>query len=76
MSNVSVGIPLMGSGAAGKAAFMLVREVSVVVDMMIRCHRDRGGGDVIFKENCQETSRRDTANKHSLELCASIVLIF
>jgi hypothetical protein len=25
---------------------------------------------------CQETSRRDTANKRSLELCASIVLIF
>ncbi len=25
---------------------------------------------------CQETSERDTANKHSLELCASIVLIF
>jgi hypothetical protein len=66
----------MGSGAAGKAAFMLVREVSVVIDMMIRCHRDRGGGGVIFKENCQETSRRDTTNKRSLDLCASIVLIF
>jgi len=26
--------------------------------------------------HCQETSRRDTANKRSLELCASIVLIF
>ena len=25
---------------------------------------------------CQETSERDTANKHSLELCASIVLKF
>jgi hypothetical protein len=25
---------------------------------------------------CQETSMRDTANKHSLELCASIVLLF
>ena len=71
-----MGIPWIGSGAAGMAAFMIVREVSVVVDMMIRCHRDRGGGEVIFKENCQETSRRDTANKHSLELCASIVLIF
>ena len=36
-----------------------------------------GWGDVIiFVENCQETSRRDTANKRSLELCASIVLIF
>jgi len=48
MSDVSEGIHWMGSGAAGKAAFMLVREVSVVVDMMIRCHRDRGGGDVIY----------------------------
>jgi hypothetical protein len=54
-----------------------VREISVSADMMIRCHQDRGGGDVIiFVENCQETSRRDTANKRSLELCASIVLIF
>jgi len=26
--------------------------------------------------HCQETSRRDTANKRSLELCSSIVLIF
>ena len=26
--------------------------------------------------DCQETSRRDTANKCSLELCSSIVLIF
>jgi len=25
---------------------------------------------------CQETSRRDTANKRSLELCASIMLVF
>jgi hypothetical protein len=25
---------------------------------------------------CQETSTRDTANKRSLELCASIVLLF
>ena len=77
MRDASVGIPWMGSGAAGKAAFMLVREISVSADMMICCHRDRGGGDVIiFVENCQETSRRDTANKRSLELCASIVLIF
>ena len=35
MRDASVGIPWMGSGAAGKAAFMLVREVSVRVDMMI-----------------------------------------
>ena len=33
MRDASVGIPWMGSGAAGKAAFMLVREVSVVVVM-------------------------------------------
>jgi hypothetical protein len=77
MSDASVGIPWMGSGAAGKAAFMLVREISVSADMLIQCHWDRGGGDVIiFVENCQETSRRDTANKRFLELCASIVLIF
>jgi len=55
MSNASVGIPWMGSGAAGKAAFMIVREVSVVIDMMIWCHRDRGGGDVIYI--CRELSR-------------------
>ena len=50
MSDVSMGIPWMGSGAAGKVAFMLVREVSVVVDMMIRCRRDQGGGDVIYSK--------------------------
>jgi hypothetical protein len=56
-------MPWMGSGAAGKAAFMLVREISVSADMMILCHRREGGCDVIiFVENCQETSRRDTAN--------------
>jgi hypothetical protein len=60
------------SGNSLKAAFMLVREVSAVADMV------RRGWDtiLIFVENCQETSERDTANKHSLELCASIVLIF
>jgi hypothetical protein len=30
-----VGIPWMGSGAAGKAAFMLVREVSESADIML-----------------------------------------
>ena len=35
MSDASVGIPWMGSGAAGKAAFMLVREISVSADMML-----------------------------------------
>jgi hypothetical protein len=33
-----------------------------------------GGLLLLFLENYQETSKRDTANKHSLELCASIVL--
>ena len=46
MSDASVGIPWMGSGAAGKAAFVLVREISVSADMLIQCYRDRGGGDV------------------------------
>jgi hypothetical protein len=35
MRDASVGIPWIGSGAAGKAAFMLVREVSDSADMMI-----------------------------------------
>jgi len=41
-------------------------------------HDDTGAGGVLllFVENCQETSERDTANKGSLELCASIVLVF
>jgi len=34
MRDTSVGIPWMGSGAAGKAAFMLVREDSVIVVMV------------------------------------------
>jgi hypothetical protein len=50
----SVGIPWIGSGAAGKAACMLVREVSAVADMVMIT--GRGGGGIIFKENCQETS--------------------
>ncbi len=33
--DASVGIPWIGSGAAGKAAFMLVREVSARVDMVM-----------------------------------------
>ncbi len=35
LMDTSVGIPWIGSGAAGKAAFMLVREVSNSADMMI-----------------------------------------
>ena len=33
--DTSMGIPCIGSSMAGKAAFMLVMEVSVSVDMMI-----------------------------------------
>jgi hypothetical protein len=33
--DASVGILWIGSGAAGKAAFMIVREVSVRVDMVM-----------------------------------------
>ena len=33
--DASVGIPWIGSGAAGKAAFMLVREVFDSADMVI-----------------------------------------
>jgi hypothetical protein len=33
--DASLGIPWIGSGAAGKAAFMLLREVSVKEDMMM-----------------------------------------
>ncbi len=35
MRDASVGIPWIGSGAAWKLAFMLVREVSNSVDMVI-----------------------------------------
>ena len=34
-SDASVGIPSIGSGALGKASFMLVRKVSVSPDMVI-----------------------------------------
>jgi hypothetical protein len=33
--DASLGIPWIGSGAAGEAAFMIVREVSVREDMMM-----------------------------------------
>jgi len=46
MRDASVGIPWMGSGAAGKAAFMLVKEVSVVVVMV----PGPGGGGIIRRE--------------------------
>jgi hypothetical protein len=41
ISDASVGIPWSGSGAVGKAAFMLVREVSVRPDVVTL---GRGGG--------------------------------
>ena len=53
--DVSVGIPWIGSGAAGKAAFMLVREreVSAVADMVMIPGRGKG---YYIQRNCQETS--------------------
>ncbi len=81
ISDTSVGIPWRGSGAVGKAAFMLVREVSIRPDMVVL---GRGGGVSLFCRGvfhfmCRELSgdsTRDTANKHSLELCTSIVHVF
>ncbi len=35
MRDASIGIPWIGSGAAGKAAFMLVRDVSISMDMVL-----------------------------------------
>jgi hypothetical protein len=35
-----------------------------------------GGDGQQTSDACQETSTRDAANKHSLESCASIVLLF
>jgi hypothetical protein len=54
ISDASVGIPWMGSGAAGKAAFMLVREVSAVVDMV----PGRGGGYYIRRELSRDLKKR------------------
>ncbi len=51
--DASVGIPWIGSGAAGKAAFILVTEVSAVAVIVMKPGQ---GGGIIFKENCQETS--------------------
>jgi hypothetical protein len=39
ISDAIVGIPWMGSGAVGKAAFMLVREVSVRVVTVFKGQR-------------------------------------
>jgi hypothetical protein len=51
--DASLGIPWIGSGAAEKAAFMLVREVSVREDMMIPGQE----GLVLFLFFCRELSR-------------------
>jgi hypothetical protein len=51
--DASVGIPWIGSGTAGKAAFMLVREVSAVADMVMIPGRGKG---YYIQRNCQETS--------------------
>jgi hypothetical protein len=53
MRDASVGIPWMGSGAAGKAAFMLVREVSVVVVMV-----SGPGGGIIRRELLRDLKKR------------------
>jgi hypothetical protein len=51
ISDASIGIHWIKSGALGKASFMLVREVSVSPDMVIL---GRGGGVLfyLFVENC------------------------
>ncbi len=48
-----MGIPWIGSGAAGKAAFMLVREVSIRVDMVTPGPE----GSMISITICRELSR-------------------
>ena len=53
MRDASVGIPWMGSGAAGKAAFMLVSEVSVVVVMV-----PGPGGGIICRELSRDLKKR------------------
>ena len=49
----------------------VVEEIKAYVAAFIQCPAAQ-----VYYWLCQETSRRDTANKRSLELCASIVLIF
>jgi hypothetical protein len=52
IGDASVGIPWIGSSAAGKAAFKLVREVSVRVDMVML--EPEGGISITI---CRELSR-------------------
>jgi hypothetical protein len=53
MRDASVGIPWMGSCAAGNATFMLVREVSVVVVMV-----PGPGGGKIRRELSRDLKKR------------------
>jgi len=53
MRDASVGIPWMGSGAAENAAFMLVREVSVVVVMV-----PGPGGGISSRELSRDLKKR------------------
>jgi hypothetical protein len=48
ISNASVGIPWIRSDSVGKAAFMLMREVSVSPDMVILGRGGGGGGGGII----------------------------
>ena len=57
--DASVEIPWIGSGAAGKAAFILVREVSAVADMVMI--PGQGGGYYIQRELSRDLIERDTA---------------
>jgi hypothetical protein len=58
--DASVGIPWIGSGAAGKAAFILVTEVSAVADMVMKPGQG-GGGYYIQRELSRDLIERDTA---------------
>ena len=55
ISDASMGIPRMGSGAAGNATFMLVREVSAVADMV---PGRGGGGYYIRRELSRDLKKR------------------
>ena len=72
--DASVEIPWIGSGAAGKTAFILVREVSAVADMVMK--PGQGGGVLYSKRTVKRPHRERYSYKRSLELCASIVLTF
>jgi hypothetical protein len=81
ISDASVEISRVVLGVGVKANIMQVREVSVREVMVLKGSvvfvlgnkTVNWKGGLLFVESCQETSTRDTSNKHSLELCASIV---